>query len=433
MTPTFQSPLLKELQARGFIQSCTNFETLDQRALSESITLYCGYDATAPSLQIGNLMSIMMLRIAQRHGHRPIVVVGGATTKLGDPTWKDTQRPLLSDETVAQNIATIRDTFSRYLNFDTGSNKAILVNNADWFQDIRYLDFLRDYGRFFSINRMITFDSVRQRLEQEKNLSFLEFNYMILQAYDFLHLYDTFGCLVQCGGSDQWGNIVNGVDLIRRVHQAEAFGLTSPLITNAQGQKMGKTEKGAVWLNAELLGPYEFWQFWRNVDDVLVMKLLKIYTDIPLSEIQSLEQDPPHNINDLKIRLADAVTTLTHGSHVLPEIHETVRSLFRKEDGNDFERVRSSDGTITLKTSLKVVDVGLDELHKGLSLIHMITNHGFTASNGEARRLIRGGGCQLNDAKVNDENRMVTPSDFHESILKVSLGKKTHFLVRLLS
>lgn len=419
MNPSFRSPFLRELQARGFIQSCTNFDALDERAANESLTLYTGYDATAPSLQIGNLMSIMMLRIAQRHGHRPIVVMGGATTKLGDPTDRDTQRPLLSDDTILQNIASIRDSFSRYLTFDTGLRPALLVNNADWFLPIKYLDFLRDYGRFFSINRMITFDSVRQRLEQEKNLSFLEFNYMILQAYDFLHLYNTFGCLVQCGGSDQWGNIVNGVDLIRRVHQVEAFGLTSPLITDAQGKKMGKSQKGAVWLNAEYLSPYDFWQFWRNVDDVLVIKLLKIYTDISVDDIDALEKSTNHNINALKIRLADAVTALTHGAEVLPVIHKTVESLFQKGSGHQDV------------TSLRVVTVTPEQLSTGLTLVTLLAHNGFTASNGEARRLIRGGGCQMNDEKVNDEKRFLEKTDFKDGILKVSLGKKNHFLVHL--
>ena len=421
-----KSPFLQELSARGFIHQCTNLEGLDDLTARHSIGLYVGYDATAPSLHVGNLMSIMLLKIAQRHGHKPIVIMGGATTKLGDPTWKDSERPLLEETTIEKNICTIRNVFKKYLQFEGVSNTATLLNNNDWFENIKYLDLLREVGRFISVNRMMTFDSVRLRLEREQPLTFLEFNYMVLQGYDFLHLNKEFNCVLQCGGSDQWGNIVSGVDLIRRIHQKESFGLTCPLLTTASGQKMGKTVNGAVWLNEENLSPYDYWQFWRNVDDADVLKLMKIYTDIPVDEIDSDQKD----INQLKIRLADEATQLAHGKEVLPPIHETVQKLFNSES---FEVTVTEDerGNPVLKSSLPIIHINLNELSEGVPIVHLLVRAGLAQSNGEARRLIRGNGCALNGVKVDAEDFIINPSHLqHHNVLRLSSGKKNHVLVQ---
>lgn len=427
----FKSPFLQELSARGFIHQCTNLEGLDALTSRQSISLYVGYDASAPSLHVGNLMSIMLMRVAQRHGHRPLVIMGGATTKLGDPTWKDTERPLLPEETIIKNILTIKDVFRKYLNFQSGPHKAILLNNNDWFKDIKYLDLLRDVGRFISINRMMTFDSVRMRLEREQPLTFLEFNYMILQGYDFLHLNKEFDCALECGGSDQWGNIISGVDLIRRTHQKEAFGLTCPLLTTASGQKMGKTEKGAVWLNVENLSSYDYWQFWRNVDDENVVKLMKIYTDIPVEEIESYMPLISTDINKLKIRLADEATILAHGKEVLPDIHETVQKLFQM---NEFEVEvcgTNSEGIAILKSSLPLTQVPLNQIEQGISIVTALVQTGLAQSNGEARRLIRGNGCALNGVRIDKEDFIINSSHLQKhNVLRLSSGKKNHTLIQ---
>lgn len=425
-----KSPFLQELSARGFIHQCTNLEGLDDLTARTSIALYVGYDATAPSLHVGNLMSIMLMKIAQRHGHKPIVIMGGATTKLGDPTWKDSERPLLEEETIEKNISTIRSVFKKYLQFAGMPNKAILLNNNDWFENIKYLDLLREVGRFISVNRMMTFDSVRLRLEREQPLTFLEFNYMVLQGYDFLHLNKEFDCVLQCGGSDQWGNIVSGVDLIRRIHQKEAFGLTCPLLTTASGQKMGKTVNGAVWLNEENLSSYDYWQFWRNVDDADVLKLMKIYTDIPVEKIESYAHLSGADLNEKKIELADAATTLCHGTGVLGAIHDTAQKLFK----TDFEvEVCGTDpeGNPVLKSSLPITQLTLDQIQQGIPLLQMLVQTGLAQSNGEARRLIRGNGCALNGIKVDTEDFIINASHLQShNVLRLSAGKKNHVLVQ---
>jgi tyrosyl-tRNA synthetase len=425
------SPFLQDLESRGLIHQCTNMDALDALTAKKSISFYIGYDATAPSLHVGNLMSIMIMRIAQRHGHKPIVIMGGATTKLGDPTWKDAARPLLEEKTIAQNITTIKNVFKKYLNFESGENKAILLNNDDWFKDIKYLDLLRDVGRFISVNRMMTFDSVRLRLERQQSLTFLEFNYMVLQAYDFLHLNKKHECLLQCGGSDQWGNIVSGVDLIRRISQKESFGLTCPLLTTASGQKMGKTEKGAVWLNADSLSPYDYWQFWRNVEDADVIKLMKIYTDISISEIYSHKNLSGAQLNDLKIRLADEATILAHGKESLSDIHKTVQTLFQS---NQFEievNGVDSEGNVFLKSSLPIFKMKETILKKGIPLFELLVQSKLAKSNGEARRLIRGNGCALNGEKVTQEDLIINQSHLQTyDTLRLSIGKKNHALIQ---
>lgn len=427
----FTSPFLQDLHQRGLIHQCTNLEGLDQLTAQKSISFYVGYDATAPSLHVGNLMSVMLMRIGQRHGHKPIVIMGGATTRLGDPTWKDTERPLLEEKTIAQNISTIKGVFKKYLDFDTGPYKAILLNNDDWFANIKYLDMLREVGRFISVNRMMTFDSVRMRLEREQSLSFLEFNYMILQAYDFLHLNKKFDCILQCGGSDQWGNIVSGVDLIRRINQKEAFGLTCPLLTTASGQKMGKTEKGAVWLNAENLSPYDYWQFWRNVEDADVLKLMKIYTDLPVEEIDSYTHLSGSDINQLKVKLADEATTLAHGKAVLDDIHATAQKLFQSDQFEVEVQGLDEKGKPILKSSLPILQVNKQDLKQGIPIIQLLVQGGLASSNGEARRLIRGNGCALNGEKITQEEFKVDEKDLqaHE-VLRLSAGKKNHVLVQ---
>ncbi len=422
MMTALMSPFLIELSARGFIQQSTNLEGLDLLCRDKSLVLYVGYDASAPSLQVGNLMSIMLLRIAQRHGHTPLVVMGGATSKIGDPTWKDTQRPLLSEASIQENLETIKGVFKRYLAFEGSSNKAIMVNNDDWFKDVSYLGFLRAYGPHFSVNRMLSLDSVRMRLEREQTMSFLEFNYMILQAYDFLHLFQTYDCVLQCGGSDQWGNIVNGVDLIRRVAGREAFGLTTPLLTKSNGEKMGKTAGGAIWLNADSLSPYDYWQFWRTVDDADVIKLLKIYTDVPVSEIEDYAHLSGKALNQAKVRLADEATSLAHGPQCLALIHRTADAAFSGA---------SPEGELTPEVSLKTVLVDPKSLEFGYPLLDILTDHGFAKSKGEARRLIRSGGCRLGGEIVQDETQALEKKDFHAGPLKVSLGKKTHFWLQL--
>jgi tyrosyl-tRNA synthetase len=401
---SLKSPFLKDLQDRGLIHQCTDIEQLDELTTAKSIPIYIGFDATAPSLHVGNLMGIMILRIAQRHGHKPIVILGGGTTKIGDPTFKDTLRPLLDESVINKNIETIRGVFSKYINFD----KALMLNNEEWLSPLNYMDFLRDYGRHFSVNRMLTFDSVKMRLERDQSFSFIELNYMILQAYDFLELNRRYGCLLQCGGSDQWGNIVNGVELTRRSIQKEVFGLTSPLLTTSSGAKMGKTVSGAVWLNTESLSPFDYWQFWRNVDDADALKFMKIYTDLPVAEIESRKDQ---NINQLKILLADEATKLAHGEDVLEAIHASV-----KGESN---------------SALPVTEIPMEEFEEGVPVISLLTRSGLCASNGDARRLIRGGGCLLNGEKITDENFLLPKTILNEeNSLRLSSGKKKHVLIQ---
>jgi tyrosyl-tRNA synthetase len=409
----FRSSLLQSLAERGFLHQCTDSDGLDKLALAGPVTGYIGFDATADSPHVGSLMQIMMLRRMQQEGHRPIVLMGGGTTKVGDPSGKDESRKLLTDEDIGRNLAGFRRVFDRYLRFGDGPTDAIMVNNADWLDRLQYIPFLRDFGRHFSVNRMLSFDSVKLRLEREQPLSFLEFNYMILQAYDFLELARTRNCRLQLGGSDQWGNIVNGIELARRVADIEAFGFTSPLITTASGAKMGKTVSGAVWLNDDKLSPYDFWQYWRNTEDADVERFLKLFTDLDLAEIAKLTGPGGPGINEAKKTLANEVTALAHGPAAAAEAALTARRVF--EEG-------------TLDDNLPSVEVDLTE---GVPAFRLFVQAGLAASNGEARRLIAGGGAYLNNVAIENGDRLVTLADLAGTgVIKLSKGKKHHALVR---
>src|SRR5579883_500720 len=391
---TFKSDFLNVLSSRGFIQQISEPDALDALACEKAITAYIGFDCTAPSLHVGNLVSIMLLYWLQQTGHRPIALMGGGTTRVGDPSGKDESRRLLSDEAIAQNLSGIREVFGKFLTF--GEGKALMANNADWLNALNYIDFLRDVGRHFSINRMLAFDSVKLRLERQQELSFLEFNYMILQAYDFIELYRRYGCVLQMGGSDQWGNIVNGIDLGRRLHNAQFFALTSPLITTASGAKMGKTATGAVWLNADRVSPYEYWQFWRNVEDADVGRFLKLFTVLPLEEIARLAALKGAEINEAKKVLATEATALVHGRAAADQAAATARTTF--EEGG-------------LAESLPTEEVARSNLENGLSVLEAYVLLHLVASKGEARRQIRNGGLRVNDVVVADENRVLTARD----------------------
>jgi tyrosyl-tRNA synthetase len=409
----YKSDFLNVLASRGFIHQLSDAAGLDARAAQGAITAYVGFDATAPSLHIGNLLSIMMLRWLQKTGHRPIVLMGGGTSKIGDPSGKDTSRTLLTDDEINANIAKIRTVFARFLDFGAD---AITANNADWLDQLRYIPLLRDVGRHFTVNRMLTFDSVKLRLDREQPLTFLEFNYMILQAYDFVELYRRHRCILQMGGSDQWGNIVNGIELGRRLLDAELFALTTPLLTTASGVKMGKTESGAVWLNAEMMGPYDYWQFWRNSEDGDVAKLLKLFTELPLDEIDRLAAIEGHEINEAKKVLATEATALLHGRAAAQEAAETARRTF--EEG-------------LLSEKLPTVEIAQAELERGLGVLTAFVKAGLVASNGEARRQIKGGGLKVNDSPVTDEKLVLTGRDLTpQGVIKLSLGRKRHVLLR---
>ncbi len=411
-----RSDLLRSLEARGFIHQCTDLAALDALAQDGTVTGYIGFDATADSLHVGNLVSIMLLRRLQQAGHRPIVLIGGGTTRIGDPSGKDESRQLLDDERIAANIAGIRRTFERFLSFDDGPSGAMLVNNADWLDRLVYIPFLREVGRHFTINRMLTFDSVRLRLEREQPLTFLEFNYMILQAYDFVELGRRHGCRLQMGGSDQWGNIVNGVELARRMAGLDLHGLTTALITTASGAKMGKTVAGAVWLDPARLGPYDYWQFWRNTEDADVGRFLRLFTDLPLDEIARLERLEGAELNEAKKRLATEATALAHGPAAAEAAAETARRAF--EEG-------------AAAAGLPTVEVPRARLADGVPAFELFRLAGLAASNGEARRLIRGGGARLNDERLEAEDRLVTAEDAGaDGTVKLSAGRKRHALVR---
>jgi len=401
------SDVLRLLQSRGYIHQLTDAEALDRLASTQIVPGYVGFDATAPSLHVGNLVSIMMLRRLQQAGHKPIVVMGGGTTKIGDPSGKDESRKLLSTDDIGRNIASIRRAFEQFLTFGDGPTDAVLVNNAEWLDRLEYIDFLRDIGPHFTINRMLTFDSVKLRLEREQPLTFLEFNYMILQAYDFMELSRRFGCRLQMGGSDQWGNIINGVELTRRVDGTQLFGLTTPLITTADGGKMGKTARGAVWLNPDSLSPYDYWQFWRNTQDADVGRFLRLFTDLPLDEIARLETLQGAEINDAKKVLADACTTLAHGEAAARDSAETARRTFEEgASGDALPRIPVEGGTI--------------------GLVQALTQSGLAASNGEARRKIAEGAVRVNDVAVTDAQSDISVSGGE---VKLSLGKKRHVML----
>ena len=411
-----KSEFLKTLISRGYMHQATNLDGLDRLAEQQPISAYIGFDCTANSLHVGSLIQIMMLRLLQRTGHKPIVLMGGGTTKVGDPSGKDEARPLLSDQDIEQNKQGIKKIFEKYLTFGDGPTDALMVDNAEWLDQLAYIRFLRDFGSHFSINRMMGMESVKLRLEREQNLSFLEFNYAILQAYDFLELRRRYGCSLQMGGSDQWGNIVSGVDLTRRVDQQEIFGLTSPLITTASGAKMGKTAAGAIWLNEDRLPVFDFWQFWRNTEDQDVGRFLRLFTELPESEITKLEALEGAEINQAKIILANEVTSLCHDADAARQAEQTARQSF-------------SQGVIA--EGLPTLDIDKAEM-PSLSVIDVFVQSGLAASKGEVRRLIRGGGARLNNQAISDEDRLLLADDFDtDGRAQIAAGKKRRAILQL--
>ncbi|MGB1867050.1 MAG: tyrosine--tRNA ligase [Candidatus Puniceispirillaceae bacterium] len=412
---THKSDLIQIFSERGYVHQATDLEAIDTHAATSIIPTYIGFDCTADSLHVGSLVQIMMLRILQRCGHKPIVLMGGGTTKVGDPSGKDSARPLLSDQDIETNKNGIKKVFEKYLTFGDAPADALMVDNADWLDTLHYIRFLRDFGAHFSINRMMGMESVKLRLDREQNLSFLEFNYAILQAYDFLELRRRYGCMMQLGGSDQWGNIVTGIDLTRRVDGQEVFGLTSPLITTSSGAKMGKSANGAIWLNEERLSPFDFWQFWRNTEDADVERFLGLFTELPMDEVRRLGALQGAEINDAKIILANHATSLCHGEAAAHTAEATAQTTFGDKG--------MSDG-------LPQVEIRQDDAN-GLSMIAALNLVGFAKSNGEARRLIRGGGARLNDQAITDEEAGLKPADFVDGKAKISAGKKRHALIIL--
>ena len=412
----FKSDFLHTLDERGFIHQISDETGLDDLFAKETVTAYIGFDPTAPSLHAGGLIQIMMLHWMQQTGHRPISLMGGGTGMVGDPSFKDDARQLMTVDTIEDNIASIKRVFSNYLNYGEGPKDAMMINNADWLRSLNYLEFLRDVGRHFSVNRMLSFDSVKTRLDREQSLSFLEFNYMILQAYDFVELSKRYGCRLQMGGSDQWGNIVNGIDLGHRMGTPQLFALTSPLLTTASGAKMGKSLNGAVWLNADMLGPYDFWQYWRNTEDADVGRFLKLYTTLPMAEIAKLSAAGGSEINAVKKILATEVTAILHGRAAAEQAEETARKTF--EEG-------------ALSDNLPSVDIPAGELEAGLGLLALMVRAGLAASNGEARRHVQGGAVKINDKAVSDERQLIGSGEVTaDGVIKLSLGKKKHILVR---
>ena len=413
---TYKSDFLHVLAARGFIHQVSEPEVLDALAREKPIPAYIGFDCTAASLHVGSLLPIMMLYWLQQTGHRPIALMGGGTTRVGDPSGKDESRRLLTDEMINENLRGIRAIFDKFLKFAGAGGNAIMANNADWLNTLNYIDFLRDVGRHFSINRMLSFDSVKLRLDRQQELSFLEFNYMILQAYDFVELYRRYGCVLQMGGSDQWGNIVNGIDLGRRLHNAQFFALTAPLITTSSGAKMGKTAAGAVWLNADLVSPYEYWQYWRNTEDADVERFLKLFTVLPLEEIARLAALRGQDINEAKKVLATEATALVHGRAAAEEAAATARTTF--EEGG-------------LGANLPTVEVPRGEVSSGLGVLAAFVKAGLAASNGEVRRAIANNAILINDVRVTSDKVVIGEADVTpEGVIKLSLGRKRHVLLK---
>lgn len=411
-----RSEFLRVLTERGYIHQCTDLAALDEALARGRVSAYVGYDCTAPSLHVGSLVSIMMLRHLQQTGHQPIVLLGGGTTKVGDPSGRDESRKLLNDADIAANMAGIRKNFSRFVKFGDGPADAVLVNNADWLDRLELISFLRDFGRHFSVNRMLGFESVKLRLDRDQPLSFLEFNYMVLQAYDFLELARRRNCLLQMGGSDQWGNIVNGVELIRRVDAKPAFGLTTPLITTGSGAKMGKTAQGAVWLSADALSPYDYWQYWRNTEDGDVGRFLRLFTELPLDEIARLEALAGAELNEAKKILATRATALCHGEEAAAEAANTARQTFEHGETG---------------AALPQLGVSSKDLKAGIAAYRLFVQAGLAASAGDARRLIKGGGARLNDAVLADEMRLIGLADRNaDGVIKLSAGKKKHAVVK---
>ncbi|WOI33945.1 tyrosine--tRNA ligase [Tritonibacter scottomollicae] len=415
MTYHPKSDFIAIMMERGFLADCTDYQGLDEALVSGTQTAYIGYDATAQSLHVGHLLNIMMLRWLQKTGHRPITLMGGGTTKVGDPSFRSDERPLLGPEQINANIAGMQKVFAKYLSYGDAPSDAQMLNNAEWLDDLNYLEFLRDIGRHFSVNRMLAFESVKSRLDREQSLSFLEFNYMILQAYDFLELNRRYGCVLQMGGSDQWGNIVNGIDLTRRVLENEIYGLTSPLLTTSDGRKMGKSQGGAIWLNDEMLSSYEFWQFWRNTTDADVGRFLKLYTELPVDECDRLGALQGSEINEGKIILANEVTTLLHGAEAAKAAEATAREVFEKGGVGD---------------DLPTLSLSAAELGDGMSIVQLIVKSGLAKTGKEAKRLIAENGAKIDDAPLTDAGMMIDAAAL-ASPIKLSAGKKRHALVQL--
>ena len=410
-----KNTFLSEMKSRGFLNQCTDLDSLANICNKKGITGYIGFDCTASSLHVGSLLQIMILRLMQRHGHRPIVLLGGGTTLIGDPSGKDSTRKILTKKEIKKNIENIKKVFTKVLDFSNKKTQPIFVDNFNWLSKLNYIDFLRDIGSHFTINKMLTFDSVKLRLEREQSLSYMEFNYMILQSYDFYQLFKNNNCVLQIGGSDQWGNIVNGVDLIRRILKKEAYGLTTPLITLASGAKMGKTEKGAVWLNKELYSTYDYWQFWRNVDDRDVGNFLNYFTDIDSKEINDLVKNEK-NINNLKILLANEATKILHGDKASKKAELTARETFKGSGlGSDLPEIK-----------IKSLDI-----NKGISLLDLITNNKIMSSKSEVRRAIINRGIKIDNVIVQDDKKFILKEDFKNNVLKISHGKKKHYLIKI--
>jgi len=410
-----KSDFLDVIVARGYLADCTDLEGLDAALMAGVVPAYIGYDATAPSLHVGHLLNIMMLRWLQKTGHKPITLMGGGTTKVGDPSFRSEERPLLMPDAIDANIAAMQAVFAAYLDYGDGPQSALMLDNAEWLDGLNYLDFLRDIGRHFSVNRMLSFESVKSRLDREQSLSFLEFNYMILQAYDFLELNRRYGCLLQMGGSDQWGNIVNGIDLTRRVLDHEIFGLTTPLLTTSDGRKMGKSAGGAIWLSADMLSPYEFWQFWRNTNDADVGRFLKLYTELPVAECDRLGALGGAEINEAKVRLAGEVTALLHGDEAAAAAEATAREVF--------ERGGTGEDLPTLHLSA-------EEVGTGISVVQLIVRSGLAKSGKEAKRLIADNGARIDDAPLTDAGLVLDTAALSAPV-KLSAGRKRHALVTL--
>ncbi|MDG1170768.1 MAG: tyrosine--tRNA ligase [Sulfitobacter sp.] len=415
MTYHPKSEFIAVMMERGFLADCTDYQGLDEALVKGGQPGYIGFDATAKSLHVGSLIQIMMLRWLQKTGGKPITLMGGGTTKVGDPSFRADERPLLGPEQIDENIAGIKKVFSAYLTYGDGPSDAMMINNAEWLDGLNYLDFLRDIGRHFSINRMLSFESVKSRLDREQSLSFLEFNYMILQAYDFLELHRRYGCILQMGGSDQWGNIVNGIDLTRRVIDGEVYGLTSPLLTTSDGKKMGKSQAGAIWLNGDMLSPYEFWQFWRNTTDADVGRFLKLYTELEVDECDRLGALEGAEINEAKVRLANEVTTLLHGADAAANAERTSREVFEKGGVGD---------------DLPTLTLSPEEIGDGISIVQLIVKSGLAGSGKEAKRLIAENGARMDDAPLTDAGLMLDLVAL-SSPIKLSAGKKRHALVQL--
>ena len=407
---------LQEMQKRGYLNQCTNLDELSKICNKNLISGYIGFDCTASSLHVGSLLQIMILKLMQKHGHRPIVLLGGGTTLIGDPSGKDTTRKMLGNEEIKKNIDSIKKVFNKILDTTDKNTSPVFVNNAEWLTKLKYIDFLRDVGSHFTINKMLTFDSVKLRLDREQSLSYMEFNYMILQAYDFYELFKTNECILQIGGSDQWGNIVNGVDLIRRKLKKDAFGITSPLITLASGAKMGKTEKGAIWLNEEELSSYDYWQFWRNTDDRDVKRFIKFFTEIEIDEVENLFKKEK-NINNLKVILANEATKILHGEESAKKAARTAKDTF--EGGK-------------LASGLPEIKIKKDEIKKGVNILDLIANNKILSSKSEARRVIANKGLKMNNEVIEDEKKMLQLKDFEKDTLKLSYGKKKHYIIKII-